>query len=149
MANTPSIGTAAPQSLFVRIRRVARRARLGRKLTAALALAVLAAGIATYAVLTRSHALGSVASPAVVALLALDVVLLLLVGALVAFRMVRVWIERRSGAAGSRLRVRLVLMFSLVAVAPAIVVAVLSALLIQFGIEGLFASRVSTAIQEA
>ena len=137
-----------PQSLFSRIRRAAQRARLGRKLTVALSLAVLAAGIATYAVLTR-NTLGGAAPPAVKVLLLVDVVLLLLVGTLVALRIVRVWIERRSGAAGSRLRVRLVLMFSLVAVTPAIVVAVLSALLIQFGIEGLFNSSVGSSIQEA
>ncbi len=148
-SSTPSIGAAVSQSLSSRIRRVLHSPRLGRRLTVALSIAVLAAGIATYAVLTRSNALGGAAPPLVVALLALDVVLLLLVGTLVALRIVRVWIERRSGAAGSRLRVRLVLMFSLVAVTPAIVVAVLSALLIQFGIEGLFSSRVGTAIQEA
>jgi len=149
MTSTHSIGTAATPSLATRIRRAAQRANLGRKLTAALSLAVIASGIATYAVLTHSNALGGPAPHAVVALLALDVVLLLVVGALVALRIVRVWIERRSGAAGSRLRVRLVFMFSVVAVTPAIVVAVLSALLIQYGIEELFNSRVGTAIQQA
>ena len=43
---------------------------------------------------------------------------LLLLGAVLAGRLTRVWVERRRGSAGSRLHVRLVLLFSGVAVAP-------------------------------
>ena len=43
-------------------------------------------------------------------------VVLLLLGAVLAGRLTRVWVERRRGSAGSRLHVRLVLLFSGVAV---------------------------------
>ena len=149
MATTSSTEAAAPRSFTVRLWDASQRLRVGRALTAALALAVLLAGIATYVVLIGGNALGGKAPKGVIILLAIDLVLVLVIGALVALRIVRVWIETRSGAAGSRLHVRLVVMFSVVAVTPAIVVAVLSALLIQFGIEEWFNSRVSTAIQES
>src|SRR5579871_4504470 len=109
--------------------------RLGRGLTTVLALLVIAAGVATYAVLSSPGPLGSLIPRRVIGLI--DVVLILLLAVLVVWRVVQIWVDRRSGAAGSRLRVRLVVMFSLVAVIPAIVVAILSALLIQFWLEGL------------
>jgi two-component system nitrogen regulation sensor histidine kinase NtrY len=85
----------------------------------------------------------------VFALLVVDVALLLLLACLVAWRLFRVWVERRSGAAGSKLHVRLVVMFSVVAVTPAIVVAVFSAALIHYGVEQWFNKRVSTALDES
>ena len=123
------------------------RLRLGRGLTAALTLAVLAAGIATYVVLSSSGPLGGLVPRRIVAIA--DLILLLLMGGLVTWRAIQVWAQRRSGAAGSRLRVRLVVMFSLVAVTPAVVVAVLSALLIQFWLVGLVGEPARTAIEEA
>ncbi|HEY1720888.1 MAG TPA: PAS domain-containing sensor histidine kinase [Magnetospirillaceae bacterium] len=149
MATTSSTEAASPRPFTARLWDATQRLRVGRALTAALALAVVLAGIATYVALAGGNALGGTAPKGVIVLLAIDLVLILLIGALVVLRIVRVWIETRSGAAGSRLHVRLVVMFSVVSVTPAIVVAVLSALLIQFGIEEWFNARVSTAIQES
>ena len=96
---------------------------LWRKMTIALAAAALASGIATYLALTGAPPFGP--RPAVVlSLLNLDLVLLLLLATLVAKRLVEVWAERRRGLAGSRLQVRLVGLFSLIAVLPTIIVAV-------------------------
>ena len=119
------------------------------KLAKALALAVIASGVATYAVLTSSGPLGGPNPRTVFGLVALDLLLLLLLVALVGRRMAHVWAERRSGTAGARLHVRLVMMFSVVAVTPAILVAVFSTLLINFGVEQWFNNRVSTAIDES
>jgi two-component system nitrogen regulation sensor histidine kinase NtrY len=82
-------------------------------------------------------------------LLNLDLVLLLLLAALVAKRLVEVWAERRRGLAGSRLQVRLVGLFSLIAVLPTIIVAVFSYLFFSFGIESWFSDKVRTAISES
>mgnify|MGYP007029161359 CR=1 FL=1 len=46
--------------------------------------------------------------------------LLLLLVASLAARLTRMWLERRRGAAGSRLHVRLVLLFGVVAAVPAV-----------------------------
>jgi two-component system nitrogen regulation sensor histidine kinase NtrY len=76
-------------------------------------------------------------------------VLLLPLGMLVAQRIVRLWVERRKGRAGSRLHARLVLLFGLLAVTPAIIVAVFSALFFNFGIQAWFSDRVGTALRES
>ncbi|MBK8175597.1 MAG: PAS domain-containing sensor histidine kinase [Rhodospirillales bacterium] len=83
----------------------------------------------------------------VVILLYIDTILLLLLGAIVVRQLVRVWAERRRGLAGSGLHVRIVILFSLVAVTPAILVAVFSALFLNFGIQAWFSERVRTAVE--
>src|SRR5713101_8750058 len=121
---------------------------LWRKIAIALAAAALAAGIATYLAYTGAPPFGP--RPGVVlSLLYLDLVLLLALASLVAKRLVEVWAERRRGLAGSRLQVRLVGLFSLIAVLPTIIVAVFSYLFFSFGVESWFSDRVRTAISES
>ena len=78
--------------------------------------------------------------------LLLNLVLLLPLVAVVAWRLVQVWAERRRGLAGSRLHIRLVVLFSLVAVIPTIIVAVFSYLFFSFGVQAWFSDRVRTAL---
>src|ERR1700732_3094056 len=99
------------------------RVGLRRKIAIVLAIAALASGIATYLALTESPPFGPDPS-AVLSLLNLDLFLLLLLGAVVAWRLVEVWAERRRGLAGSRLQIRLVVLFSLISVVPPIIVRV-------------------------
>jgi two-component system nitrogen regulation sensor histidine kinase NtrY len=124
------------------------RIGLRRKIAIALAAAAAASGIATYLALTGAPPIGP--HPVVVlALLNLDLVLLLALAAVVTKRLVEMWAERRRGLAGSRLQVRLVVLFSLIAVIPTIVVAVFSYLFFSFGIESWFSDKVRTAISES
>ncbi len=121
---------------------------LWRKIAIALAAAALASGIATYLAYTGAPPFGT--RPGVVlSLLYLDLVLLLALASLVAKRLVEVWAERRRGLAGSRLQVRLVGLFSLIAVLPTIIVAVFSYLFFSFGVESWFSDKVRTAITES
>jgi len=131
-----------------RLRIWAGRIGLRRKIAIALAIAGLASGIATYLALTETPPFGPDPS-AVLSLLNLDLVLLLLLGAVVAWRLIEVWAERRRGLAGSRLQIRLVLLFSLIAVMPTIIVAVFSYLFFSFGVESWFSDKVRTAISES
>src|ERR1700731_415180 len=124
------------------------RIGLGRKLAIALAIPALASGIATYLALTGAPPFGPHPS-AVLALLNLDLILLLALGAVIAKRLIEVWAERRRGLAGSRLQIRLVVLFSLIAVLPTIIVAVFSYLFFSFGVESWFSDRVRTAISES
>ncbi|MBI1778833.1 MAG: HAMP domain-containing protein, partial [Proteobacteria bacterium] len=134
--------------LWGALSRWAVRVDLGRKLAVALAGAALASGIATYAALTGAGPLAR--DPRLVLLLLnADLVLLLALGALVARRLVRVWVERRRGLAGSGLHSRLVLLFSLVAVAPTIIVTIFAALFLNFGIHSWFSDKVRTAVNES
>src|SRR6266581_8864345 len=121
---------------------------LRRKIAIALAIAALASGIATYLALTGAPPFGPPPG-AVLSLLNLDLVLLLVLGAVVAKRLIEVWAERRRGLAGSRLQIRLVVLFSLIAVTPTIIVAVFSYLFFSFGVESWFSDKVRTAITES
>src|ERR1700724_2759723 len=124
------------------------RTGLRRKIAIALAVAALLSGIATYLALTGAPPFGP--RPVVVlSLLSLDLILLLALAALVAKRLIDVWAERRRGLAGSRLQVRLVVLFSLIAVLPTIIVAGFSYLFFSFGVESWFSDRVRTAITES
>ena len=121
---------------------------LARKLAPVLLVMAVASGVATYIALTGSSPFGP--DPrAVFALLLVDLVLGLLLGAIVSFRLVRLWLERRRGGAGSRLHTRLVFMFSFVAVAPAIVVAVFSFLFFDLGIQAWFSDPVRKAVSDS
>ena len=51
--------------------------------------------------------------------------------------------ERRRGQVGSRLHARLVVLFSLIALAPAIVVSAFSAFFFNYGMENWFSERVA------
>jgi two-component system nitrogen regulation sensor histidine kinase NtrY len=124
------------------------RVRLGRTLAVALAIAAALSGAATYTALrgippfaTRRH-LDAL-------FLLLNLVLVLPLFALVAWRLVQVWTERRRGLAGSRLHIRFVLVFSLLAVIPTIIVAVFSYLLFSFGVQAWFSERVRTALSQS
>ena len=119
-----------------------------RKLAVALAAAALASGIATYLALTGAPPFGP-RPTLVLSLLNLDLVLLLALAAVVAKRLFEVRAERRRNLAGSRLQVRLVGLFSLIAVLPTIIVAVFSYLFFSFGVESWFSDKVRTAISES
>ena len=138
----------APSELSVQLMRWANRVGLARKLAFALTAAAILSGIATYAALTGSPPLGP-DPDTVLLLLNVDLVVLLLLGTVIARRIVQVWAERRRGSAGSRLHVRLVLLFSLVAVTPAIAVSVFSVLFFDFGVQAWFSERVRTALKES
>ncbi|HEX9646320.1 MAG TPA: PAS domain-containing sensor histidine kinase [Alphaproteobacteria bacterium] len=125
------------------------RPSVTRRLAIAVAIAAGIFGIATYVLLTGSMSPDGGTVTTVLIMLNIDLVLLLLLGALVAWHLVRLWIERRQGSVGSRLHARIVAMFSLVAVAPAIVVAVFSATFFNLGIQTWFNDRVRTALDRS
>src|SRR5262252_535436 len=135
-------------NLTRRVRLWAGRVALGRKIAIALAIPALGSGVATYLALTGAPPFGPHPG-AVLSLLNLDLVLLLALGAIVAKRLIEVWAERRRGLAGSRLQIRLVVLFSLIAVTPTIIVAIFSYLFFTFGIEAWFSDKVRTAITES
>ncbi len=121
------------------------RLSLSRSVAIMLAGAAVLSGVATYLTMTRE----STQINTLYWLLNLDMVLLLLLGTVVARQVVRLWGERRKGVAGSRLHVRLVFVFSVLAAAPAILMAIFSAIFIYFGIHAWFNERVSTAVNES
>jgi len=137
-----------PQPDWQRLGRWLRQPRLANRLALVLTVAATLSGLATYVVLSGWLSLGADAE-IVLGLLYLDVILLLLLGAVVARRLVQLVLARRQGSAGSRLHARLVALFSVVAVAPAIVVAIFSVMFLHYGLEAWFNERVSKALSNS
>ena len=127
----------------------AARVGLAKRLAVAASLAAIVAGLATYAALTESPPFGQADPATITLLLTLDLALLSVLAVLILRRIVKIWMGRRRGAAGSRLHVRLVLVFSVLAVAPAIIMAVFSAIFFYVGVQSWFSDRVRTAVNES
>ncbi len=122
-------------------------AALGKFVTLTLAALALVLVLATFVVLSGGVSL-TLKPNVVVGMVLANLVVLLLLGAVLAGRLTRVWVERRRGSAGSRLHVRLVMMFSVVAVTPTIVIAVMATAFFNLGIQAWFNDRVRTALNE-
>ncbi|HJW41367.1 MAG TPA: PAS domain-containing sensor histidine kinase [Rhizomicrobium sp.] len=121
--------------------------RVSRPSLLALGVGVLAllSGSLTYATVTG---VGPVTPTAEVlaALLLINLTLGLTLAALIAWRLTRLWSARSSGTAGARLHVRLVVMFSAIAVVPAILVAIFATVTLNLGIEAWFSRHIQVAV---
>jgi len=123
-----------------------RQAGLSRRIALVLALAALPSVGATFLAITVSGPVGP-DPQTVLSLLSLDVLLLLALGAVVGVRIIGVFRARRRGSMGSRLHLRFLLLFGLVAVTPSVLMSVGAALFFQYGVESWFSERVRTALQ--
>ncbi len=81
------------------------------------------------------------------AILLADLVYVLLIAALVMHRVVQMISSRRAKSAGSRLHLRLTLAFAIMALLPAVTMAIFAGLTINIGLEGWFSDRVSRVIR--
>ncbi len=120
---------------------------LGRMVTLCLAAAAAGLGVGSFFLMSSGAPL-AIRPNLVTALLISNVSVLLLLAASLAGRLTRVWVERRRGSAGSRLHVRLVLLFSVVAVIPTILVGVFATAWFSLGIQFWFNDRIRTALKE-
>ena len=120
---------------------------LGRAMTLAVAVVALLLGIATFILLSNGSPFGPTKPGQLVAIVLVNAVCLLLLGVSLISRLVRVWAERRRGSAGSRLHVRLVMLFGVVAVTPALLVAIFAAVFFNLGIQSWFSDRVRGTLE--
>jgi two-component system nitrogen regulation sensor histidine kinase NtrY len=123
------------------------RSGLGNKVALALTVLAVMAGAATYAALTAEAPFGD--AHTVYILLNCDLVIFLALVLIIARRMVTLWVQRRQGTAGAQLHVKFVTWFSIVAVVPAILVALFSIGFFFLGVETWFSDRVRTAVDES
>lgn len=113
-----------------------------------LAFAGMAAGIATYAALNSMPPFGT--NPDfVIWLLNLDLIILLSLGLLVARRVASLFALWKRGIPGSKIHLRFVYTFGLVAMAPAVIMMVFSLFFFHYGVQAWFSDRVKTAVQES
>lgn len=122
---------------------------LGKTVTVGLTAIALLVGLATFAILARGAEPFGLQPGYGVGLVLANLICLLLLGAVLAGRLTRVWVERRRGSAGSRLHVRLVMLFSGIAVAPTILVAVFAVTFFHYGIQAWFNDPVRESINES
>jgi two-component system nitrogen regulation sensor histidine kinase NtrY len=120
---------------------------LGGGVTMALAAAAAILGIGSFVIMSSGAPL-AIRPNLITALVLSNLSVLLLLAASLAGRLTRVWVERRRGSAGSRLHVRLVLLFSVVAVIPTILVGVFATAWFSLGIQFWFNDRIRTALEE-
>ncbi len=135
-------------SLYRRLSVWASRIGLRNRLAIVFVVAAVACSLATYAAMTKKPFFGD--DPTTVSiLLALDLAFLLLLGALVVQRILTIWMKRRRNQAGSRLHVRMVTGFTLLAAGPPLLVAMFAAIFFYYGVEAWFSERVHTALSES
>lgn len=117
-------------------------------LSYALIVVSLAAVVTTFLILTNSTAIEP--TPDVRLYLTFLLLLLLLaLAALVIVRLVRLWMDRRSGSAGARLHGRLVSIFSLIVVIPVVLTAVAAGVTINLAMEAWFSGGVRSVVDNS
>lgn len=89
------------------------------------------------------------ASNALRFVLLLDFVYLMLLAGLVGMRLTQMIAARRQSRAGSRLHMRLVSIFTVIALVPTVLVALFAGLTVNIGLEGWFSSRVQQVVTSA
>jgi two-component system nitrogen regulation sensor histidine kinase NtrY len=134
--------------LYQRILEKLPKLRFTRLFAYIVVVAGIASGVVTYLVFAHSEFFGT-GSKAAVLLLNIDLIILLLLGVVIARRLVKLWVERKKGLAGAKLHVRLVVAFSLLTAVPASMVALFSGVFFNVGVQTWFNNRVRTALDES
>ncbi len=127
-----------------KVSRLRRQRRLQNAATLGLVLLGPVLVIATFIVLGPLDKGAS--DPSLRLILLTDLIYILVVAALVLQRVARMVSDLRARSAGSRLHLRLTGLFALVALIPAILVAVFAVLTVNVGLEGWFSERVRQVV---
>ena len=95
------------------------------------------------------HGLFAADATSILWLLVVNLLLFSLLALVFLYRLVEVWLRRRRGMAGSHLHMRLVVVFSLLATVPSLLVAIFAAVFFYFGVQDWFSDKVRTAVEES
>jgi len=124
-------------------------ARLAASLIGAIAVvAALLSAVTTFAVLAGLTPVVPVHN-VVITLLAVNAVAVLLLLAIIGREVWQIVLARRRGRAAARLHVQIVGLFSVIAVAPAVLVAVVASITLDRGLDRLFSVRTRAVIQNS
>jgi two-component system nitrogen regulation sensor histidine kinase NtrY len=139
----------ASSSTFSRIYRKAARFFVAKNLVLALTVASVLSVIVTYFAIARSnHPMGPDPHE-VIALILLNLLLLLCLGVLVSRRALGLWRALRKGSAGTQLQTRILILFSLLTITPAVLVSIFAAVFFHFGVQSWFNERINTSLEES
>jgi two-component system nitrogen regulation sensor histidine kinase NtrY len=117
-------------------------------LGAALVCLSILSGIATYVILTGLTPIVPTHT-VVVSVLLVNGVLVLAMIAMIAWQMTDLWTARRQQQAGARLHIRIVGLFSIIAVLPAILLAVFASVSLDRGLDHWFSKRTKSIVKNS
>jgi len=126
----------------------ARRVNLARKSAYGLALAAVLSVFATFATFSNVGPFVPTSSTLFI-LLTINLIILLIFGAMVARQFVQLRAGQKAGIGGSRLHRRIMTLFSIVAITPTIIVAIVSGMFLEFGLQSWFSDKVRTALDNS
>lgn len=131
-----------------RLWQLVNRRRFSTTFSIGLVVAAICLGSFTYMLLTGLTPFAPT-RPVLISLLLANLAIVLVLFALIFWRLIRVILARVSGTAGAKLHARLVTMFAVVAVMPAIIVAVFAAVTLNRGLDTWFGERAQLIISNA
>src|SRR5262249_19004403 len=108
----------------------------------------LVSGLATYAILTGLTPIVPT-HIVVVGMLLINLVLVLAMVMIIAWQVTGLWLARRRQVAGAQLHVRIVSLFSVIAVVPAILLAIFASVSLDRGLDRWFSTRTKSIIQNS
>ena len=114
-----------------------------------LVVAGVACGLATFAILTGMTPIKPTSESTHAARCVLNGIVLLVMALLVLGQILFLLIEKRRGTPGASLHLRLVSLFSLIAVVPAIIVAVFATVTLNRGLDAWFSQRTRAIVDSA
>ena len=145
---TGRVSVISTASFISRERELFRGASRPSQLALGVGLLAVISGAVTYAILSGLIP-WSPGPGGLIVLLLVNLTLGLSLGALIAWRLVLLWAEKKSGRAAARLHVRLVTWFSAIAVVPAILVAIFASVTLNLGLDAMFSGQVKGALTSA
>ena len=122
--------------------------RLPYKIGLIIMILSLGSGLATYAILTGLTPIVPT-HLVVVGMLLLNLVLVLAMVMIIAWQVTGLWLARRRQVAGAQLHVRIVSLFSVIAVVPAILLAIFASVSLDRGLDRWFSTRTKSIIQNS
>jgi two-component system nitrogen regulation sensor histidine kinase NtrY len=122
--------------------------RLPFKIGLIIMILSLGSGLATYAILTGLTPIVPT-HLVVVGMLLLNLVLVLVMVMIIAWQVTGLWLARRRQVAGAQLHVRIVSLFSVIAVVPAILLAIFASVSLDRGLDRWFSTRTKSIIQNS
>lgn len=126
----------------------AQRRRLVSSFALCLAIAAPICAVLTYILMSREESLEE-GSVALRAMLIVDFCLALALIGVIAWRVAMLVLARRARSAGSRLHLRMVRLFTIIAVAPALILGLFAAVTVTFSLEGWLNKRVAGVVQNS
>ncbi|MBY0429528.1 MAG: two-component sensor histidine kinase, partial [Alphaproteobacteria bacterium] len=148
-ANLENTQDSKPLTFWEQVKDWARRKKAFKKVALWLTIASVVIGLMTFALITlRVPIMGG--DTTIKTLLTLCLFCLVALAGLILYRLVRVvMLTRKQGRGKSALHLRMVGMFSLLAVAPTVVVALFAGLFFYLGVQSWFSDRVQKVVDES